>query len=345
MMIPSIPIAQTPLQLGLALSLVLAVALGCGKKPNAFPALASQEVNCLALSPDGKTLATGEWDKSLRLWDAASGKELAVLRESAAQDDRVPRVCSVAFSPDGKTLAAGEDRGGAVQLWDLETRRVRGTLAGSRSGIAVVALSPDGKTLAAGYQMGPGGESETRLWEPATGKQADRVVHKGQVICLGFSPDGGRLAQGYIYGADGYLKVYELAARKESVALTVRPQAVAVLAFSPDGKLLVTGQQNGNVVVRQAATGEWVRMLVEHARPVSSIRFAPDGKTWATGSEDGTVILWDGTTRNVKSTFNGHTAAIRAIWFAPDGATLLTASGDRVLKRWDAATGEEITGK
>ncbi len=144
-------------------------------------------VDALAFSPDGKTLASGSNDKTVRLWDAATGEARATL---TGHEDSVS---AVAFSPDGKTLAsAGENprNPSELRLWDAATGEPRATLKGHENYVSAVAFSPDGKTLASGS-----GDKTVRLWDAATGEaRATLKGHEDSVNAVAFSPDGKTLA-------------------------------------------------------------------------------------------------------------------------------------------------------
>ncbi len=148
----------------------------------------SELVISVAFSPDGKTLASGSADKTIKLWDVATGKLSQTL---TGHSDGVysDEVSSVAFSPDGKTLASGShDK--TIKLWDMATGKLSQTLTGDSDAVYSVAFSPDGKTLASGS-----GDNTIKLWDVATGKPKQTITgHSEWVNSVAFSPDGKTLA-------------------------------------------------------------------------------------------------------------------------------------------------------
>ena len=142
-------------------------------------------VHSVTFSPNGKTLASGSWDKTIKLWDVATGKERATF------EGHPDGVRSVAFSPDGRTLASGSEDV-TVKLWDMATGKERATLKGHTGNVYSVAYSRDGKTLASGSLDGT-----VKLWDVTTGKErATFKDHVKEVYCVAFSPDGKTFASG-----------------------------------------------------------------------------------------------------------------------------------------------------
>src|SRR5215470_8937320 len=161
-------------------------------------------VNSVAFSADGKTLATGSADHTVRLWDVATRRQIG-----KPLTGRTNAVYSMAFSPDGNTLATGSNDH-TVRLWDVATRRQIGKpLTGHSDAVNSVAFSPDGKTLATGSA-----DYTVRLWDVATRRQIGRPLtgHTDAVNSVAFSPDGKTLATGSL---DDTVRLWDVATRRQ----------------------------------------------------------------------------------------------------------------------------------
>ncbi|MCP4695976.1 MAG: CHAT domain-containing protein [Gammaproteobacteria bacterium] len=189
-------------------------------------------VRSVAFSPDGKTLATGSWDNSVRLWDTAGGRELRTLKGHA------DGVVSVTFSPDGKTLATGSSDK-SVRLWDTTDGRELRALKGHTGTVKSVAFSPDGKTLATGSE-----DNSARLWDTASGRELRSLKgHWVTVWSVAFSPDGNTLAT----SSSDYVRLWDTTSWRELRTLKGHAGMVISIAFSPDGKTLATGSWHNSV--------------------------------------------------------------------------------------------------
>jgi WD40 repeat protein len=229
-----------------------------------------QRVSCLALAPDGRTLATGAGDGAIIVWDLA-GKHQVLQRLDAQKE-----VAALAFSPDGRTLAsAGAD--GRIRFWSDGGRgRQTHTIVASTVRLLSLAYAPDGKRLVAG-----GADQVLRWWnvETKTEKPEGQLkLDTGWVKVAAFSPDGRTLVCGG--GGDGTLHLCEVAGASLKVRqlLTKHTKLVHDLAFAPDGERFVSAGEDGAAVIWDAAAGKVVQAWTDLRYPVCGAAWAPDGR-------------------------------------------------------------------
>ncbi|KJZ69366.1 hypothetical protein HIM_11248 [Hirsutella minnesotensis 3608] len=282
-------------------------------------------VTAVAFSPDGKTLASASRDRTVRLWDAATGAHRQTL------EGHGDSVRAVAFSPDRKTFASASlDR--TVRLWDAATGAHRQTLEGHGDSVRAVAFSPDRKTFASASL-----DRTVRLWDAATGAHQQTLEgHGNAVTAVAFSPDGKTLASA---SHDRTVRLWDAATGAHRQTLEGHGGWVMAVAFSPDGKTLASASHGSTVRLWDPATGAHRQTLRGHGNWVTAVAFSPDGKTLASASHDCTVRLWDAVTGAHRQTLEGPGYAVTAVAFSPDGKTLASASGDCTVRLWDAATG------
>ncbi len=243
----------------------------------------------LAVSPDGKTMATGAERGEVKFWDPETGKV------KATADLKSGEIRSVAYSPDGSVLAAAQSYSSSlINLVDPETGSVKATLEVSKNaGIHHVAYSPDGKLLAAAA-----GGNKVLIFDAKTGNprktltisERNTAGYYQDVGAFAFSPDGKTLATGGSHS--GFL--LDVATGKIRVALPHEARAnhedqVAAVAFSRDGKLVATASQNGEAKLWDAATGK-LKATLKGQYAFSVIAFSPDGGLVAAGASDSTKI-------------------------------------------------------
>jgi RNA polymerase sigma factor (sigma-70 family) len=287
-------------------------------------------VHALAITADGKTLASGSWGKVF-LWEVATGKLLA------QEDVKNDAVMQLVFTPDGKTLAV-RDQGDTMLLWDVVGHKKLHELKGHKGRLACMALSPDGKTLASGSWQDP----HIRLWDVATGTEKLHFKAHGQdVLTIAYGPDGKTLA------STGNLATFHFFDAADGKPLRKAGDyfgGLQTIEYAPDGKTLI-GIESGTVHVFDAATGKSLRKFDAPHRNMAGLTLSRDGKSAATfWGGPNTFDLWDVTGGKLLHPAPGHRHAITSLAFTADGKTLFSAAGltDYGLPEWDTTTGDTV---
>ena len=297
--------------------------------------------------PDGRLIVSVGEDKIVHVWDAARDRELLGLRGHTG-------VCGcVAFSPDGLRLASASIDG-TIRIWDatpLRDDQRQETLTISEHGVEIwsLAVSPDGKKIASAA-FGP----PAMIWDAKTKHVSDRFNDYDSVVfCVAWDRDGRRIALAGANGDQFTVKVKILGAKSEQdeFSLPAGSEYFAV-AFSPDGKYLVTGNGDRLVQVWDANNGEPIRQPIHtlgaHKGVLRGVVFSPDPdhKHLASVSSDGVVNLWDATrlTADQKPRFltdRTHSPGVGLnLAFSPDGKRLATGGKEYMVKIWDVETGD-----
>ncbi len=303
-------------------------------------------VGAVAFSPDGRRLVTGGGDRTARIWDPASGRELAVLRPHGGW------VASVAFAPSGDRLITSASDG-RVRIWNLATGKLLRNIAGFGKGPVPLAFVPTaGTTILAGGVDG-------RLQRLSLSDDAPPEIVAtldGPIRALACSAAGDLVA----VAIDNDAVVLSTADGRTITRLVGHFNRVAGVALTPAGDRVATASSDCSFRLWDAATGKplqvWggetlfespVRLVrkteAQHTRAVAGLAFSPDGRLLATASSDLTGGLWDTATGRRLRRFIGHTGFVRGVAFSPDGRFVATASADGTARLWNASETDGMT--
>jgi RNA polymerase sigma factor (sigma-70 family) len=290
-------------------------------------------IEVVAVSPDGRLVASGGYDQVIQLWDMATGKPIRTL-SYPPQD----HIFAVAFSPDGQTLASSSTgtRDPSIRLWDVATgkeiRKLLAPRANDADGPYHMAFSADGKVLIAGDRDG-----FIRHFEVATGKTLRSHGNKpGENPATGaLSPDGRLLASGDV---DGLLRVWDTATGKNTASFeSEKRHSVCAVALSPDNKTLASVDYHGDVCLWEVPAGKMIQSLPgNRAKGDAVLAFSPDGRILATASR-GTVHGWEVSTGKKLFQLGKHQGPVTCLAFSSDGLKLVSGSWDTTLLIWDVS--------
>jgi len=198
-----------------------------------------------------------------------------------------------------------------------------------------VAFSPDGK------QILSSDDNTIKLWDASTGREIITFISPDILNSVAFSPDGREVLSGgvnYDKGRSKIVRLWDMATSREIRTFSGYSNG----KFSPDGRQVVSRDENNTIKLWDVVTGREIRTFLGHSSGVWSVVFSPDGKQILSSSYDKTIKLWDAATGREIRTFLGHSHVVSSVAFSPDGRKIVSGSSDKTVKLWDATTGREI---
>lgn len=276
----------------------------------------SSEIKCLAISTDNKIIASGSADKTIKLWNAETGKLLSTFSGSAGT------IHGLTFSPDNKKLiSTGEDQ--VIRILDIESGNEINKLTGHTSAITSIAISPDGKYLISGSM-----DKTLKTWELSTGKILNSLVVNSPVLCVSFS-NSTVAACGTI---DDRIIIYDCG--KNSVQKTFNSNSassVNAISFAGNGNLIIGGYGNNTIKIWDVSQGLIIKNLKDHWGSINSVSSNANIPLFISGSNDKTICVWSISDFSNLQTLKGHDNIVNAVLLSNDGKTIYAAGKDNSI--------------
>ncbi|MBI4657711.1 MAG: serine/threonine protein kinase [Verrucomicrobia bacterium] len=341
----------------------------------------SNSIEAVAISPNGRLLATRDRQGLLKLWDLTTRTEVAVLRERGGFGEQ-----AFAFSHEGGHLAAvvpgdGPRRRSFVKVWTVATRQVTAEIP-HEGGVELLAFSPDDtQLLLLGQDMavrvwdldqqrltlrcrGPrvegwlkpsafspdrkslaiGDSGKIRVLDLETGNERSSAeAPEGDIAAIAFSPDGELLAASPLFtGTSTTIKLFSVSTGKEVGQLIGHVSWIPGLTFTPDGKRLLSAGADQTIRIWDVAARRELGVMRGHLSEVTCVAITPDAKTIVSGCKDGTLFGWAGETTEGKKPFETLPIPVARIEFFPDGKRMMSVNSDGTVSLWESATLEEV---
>ncbi|XWK88065.1 MAG: tetratricopeptide repeat protein [Phormidium sp.] len=281
----------------------------------------SDYVRTVLISPDGQILFSGSDDKTIKIWELSTGKEIRTLT------GHTHYVYSLAISPDRKTLfsASGDN---TIRIWHWGNGEQLRTLNGHSSTVYALVISPDGQKLVSG-----GNDSTIKIWQLSNFSSDLRTLtgHSDTIFSLAISRDGKTLVSG---SNDKTIKIWEFSSGREIRTLTEHSKTVYAVAISPDGQTLYSGSADNTIKIWQLNTGKELRTLRGHSSAVRSLIISSDEKTLISGSDDSKIKIWELSSGKEICTLSGHSGNVFSMAISLDQRTLVSGSSDKTIRIW-----------
>ncbi len=280
-------------------------------------------INTIALSHDSQILASGEDDKSIKLWDLKTQQLIANLK------GHTQAITAVKFHHNGTILATASDDK-TIKLWDTKTLTIIQTLSGHSHAVKSLAFHSHGQILVSGSW-----DKTIKIWDINTGLELHTLTgHKLQVNAVAFSPQRELLASA---SHDKTVRIWQIQNGKYNLLTTLlgHTWAVLTIAFSPTNQnLLATGSGDNTIKLWDVHTGELISTLSGHSWSVVAVAFSTDGEMLISGSWDKTVKIWQISTKSEITSLVGHTDSVSSVAISDNTELIISGSKDKTIKLW-----------
>ena len=307
--------------------------IAMGWEVRRLSSLARGCVTTVCATTDGRHIVSGSDDRSVSVWDIATGKETRVL------EGHLSTVSTVCVTPDGRHVVSGSlDK--SVVIWDVVTGGKVRQLEGHTARVTSVCVTPDGRLIVSGSD-----DTTVRFWDVSTGIEVRKLEHqdeerkcKYRVTAVCVTPNGHYVVSG---ADDNAVHVWTVATGSELSKLEGHANLITAVSVTPDGRHVVSASDDGTLHVWDLATDLGVRKLEGHTDRVTAVCVTADSRHVVSGSDDKTLRLWDVITGRELRKLEGHDNPVAGVCVTLNGL-VVSGSDDKTVRVWDITTGREV---
>ncbi|ETO15968.1 mycorrhiza-induced NACHT/WD-repeat protein, partial [Reticulomyxa filosa] len=278
--------------------------------------------------PDGSKVVSCSNDRTIRVWDVSSGKQLQVLKGNSNS------ITDAQFSPnDFKTTAYSENN--IIQIWDTLSGKQLQMMKGHSGLITGLRFSPDGSKIVSYSE-----DKSIRIWDVSSGEQIQLCEgHSGTVTGALFSHDGSKIVS---RSYDKTVRVWDVMSGNQLQIIQGHANSATIVQFSPDGSKIVTSSNDQTIRIWNTLSGEHIQSLEGHSGTVTGVQFSSDSLKLISRSHDKTIRVWDILSKLQLQKMEGHSGSINDVQFSPDESKIVSCSNDQTIRIWNVSSGKQL---
>ncbi|ETO09798.1 hypothetical protein RFI_27579 [Reticulomyxa filosa] len=288
----------------------------------------SEEVNGIQLSPDGTKIISYSNDKTVRIWDVLSGKQLQLLKGHS------DIVNSAQFSPDGLTIVSCS-RDETVRLWDVLSGKQIQILEDDADDVNAAQFSPDGSKVVSCSE-----DNAIRIWDISSGERTQLLQgHSDWVNAVQFSPDGTKVVS---CSDDETIRIWDVLSGEQLQVLEGHSERVTKVQFLSNGSKVISCSNDKTIRIWDSSSAQQIQIFEGHSGAINGIQFSSDNSIILSYSQDKTIRLWNALSGEQIQMLEGHANSVETAKFSFDSSQIVSGSEDKTIRIWDVSSGKQL---
>ncbi|ETO34415.1 WD-40 repeat protein [Reticulomyxa filosa] len=278
-------------------------------------------------SPDGSKIMSYAWDKTIRIWDASSGKQLQLLQGHSGD------IVRVQFSTDGsKVISASSDK--TIRIWDVLSGKQIQIWENHPIFSGNARFSVDGSKFAS-----CGEDDILHIWDISSSNRIQSITCLPKLILMEFSSDGSTILS---CSEDNIIRVWDVSSGKQLQMFEGHSEFVSEARFLLNGSKVISYSTDKTIRIWDVLSGKQVQVLQGHSAPIKSVELSPDGSKFVSCAEDCTIRIWDASSGNQIQLLQGHSSDVVIARFSPDCSKIVSGGQDNTIRIWDVSSGKQL---